>query len=163
MSDPLPWPDTLPADMPSCYARSALMVSRSLVRAYNAALREVGLPITQVSLLVAIRRHPTATLTSLAEGLALERTTLLRNMRQLETTGFVEPAPSRGRPRHYRVTEAGEAALARAYPAWVRMQRTLQEALGPDGETTLAALRHLRQVAGALAAATDPSADEDTP
>lgn len=163
MTDLTPWPDALPADMPSCYARSALMVSRALVRAYNAALRDVGLPITQVSLLVAIRRYPTATLTSLAEGLALERTTLLRNMRQLETTGLVEPVASRGRAKHYRVTEAGEAALARAYPAWVRMQRTLHDALGPEAPRTLAALRHLRQVAGALAASTDPAADEDTP
>mgnify|MGYP002403363696 CR=1 FL=1 len=163
MDEPSPWPDTLPPDMPSCFARSALMASRSLVRAYNAALREVGLPITQVSLMVAIRRHPTATLTSIAEGLALERTTLLRNMRQLETSGLVEPSSQRGRARHYRVTAAGEAALARAYPAWVRMQQTLQEALGPDSAETLAALSRLRRVAGALASPTDHVTAEDLP
>lgn len=163
MTAPAPWPDTLPEDVPSCFARSALMAARALTRVYNAALRDVGLPITQVSLLVAIRKFPTATLTGLADGLALERTTLLRNIRQLETSGLVEPVASRGRARHYRVTAAGEDALARAYPAWVAMQRSLQSALGSEAGPTQAALKRLRRVAGALATAADPAPHEDTP
>jgi DNA-binding MarR family transcriptional regulator len=160
---PEPWPDRLPDDMPACLARAALMTARSLARAYNAALRDLGVPITQVSLLVAIRRQAWPTLTDLAEAMAMERTTLLRNLRQLETDGLVEPAAARGRSRRFRVTAAGEDVLARAYPVWAGVQRSLQAAMGPqETRDALATLKRLRSTAATVAGSLEEGSTPDT-
>ncbi len=148
-----PWPADLPADLPRCYARLANMAARAVNRHYNAAMRDTGLPITQISVLAAIRADRWSNLTALAEELALERTTLLRNLALLERDGFVEPAAGRGGlGKRFRLTPRGTAILAAALPHWRRAQDAFTQALGPERASEIGrALTALRRTATSLA------------
>jgi DNA-binding MarR family transcriptional regulator len=159
-----PWPDDLPADLPRCYARLANMAARAVNRHYNAAMRATGLPITQISLLAAIRADRWSSLTALADDLALERTTLLRNLALLERDGFIEPeATAGGHGKRYRLTARGHEGLAAALPHWRRAQDAFTQTLGPDRAGEIGrALTTLRRAATALADAAEPVVRPDT-
>lgn len=161
-----PWPDDLPADLPRCYARLANMAARAVNRHYNAAMRATGLPITQISVLAAVYADRWSSLTALAEELALERTSLLRNLALLERDGFVAPIPAgSGAGKRYRLTPAGNEQLARALPHWRKAQDAFTEVLGGERAAEIGrALTVLRRAANTLAQAAETApASVETP
>ena len=100
---------------------------------YDEAYRPIGIRSTQLPLLVAafLRSH---TVTSLAEELALDRTTLSRNLIPLERKGWIEIAPGDDRrTREVRLTEEGRDVVRRAVPLWERAQGRASEVLDPEG------------------------------
>src|SRR2546425_7586513 len=62
--------------------------SRAVTRHYERALRGRGLRATQFSLLALLTQTGPLTVSELAAKLGVERTTLTRNLRPLETKGF---------------------------------------------------------------------------
>jgi len=143
-------------DLPRCLARASLMTTRAVTRAYNSFLREAGLPVTQFSLLSTIKLGTYASLSDVAGSLALERTTLLRNLTQLEAAGLVAPVEREsacsGRGKRYRLTPEGEAALDQARPLWLQAQQAFTDALGPEDAIEIGrTLTRLRRTAEALA------------
>jgi len=74
-----------------------------------------------------------------AEFLALDATTLSRNVRPLESAGLVrvERKPADGRVRMAVVTPAGERMIEQALPLWRRAHRRILSALGPDAAADL--------------------------
>ncbi|RMD63276.1 MAG: MarR family transcriptional regulator [Alphaproteobacteria bacterium] len=116
-----------------CAALRTRMAARKVTRAYDEALRPLGLKVTQFTLLVAIRRGAPESISQLAEILALERTTLTRNLRRLEKDGLVAVGPEGyRRARSLRLTKKGEAKLERALPLWRATQNRLVKRLGKD-------------------------------
>ena len=74
-----------------------------------------------------------ASATRLAEHLALDRTTLTRNLKVLADRGLVQISPgSDRRERVASITGAGEAAIERATPVWREAQERLVAAFGED-------------------------------
>jgi len=69
----------------------------------------------------------------LASRLAMDRTTLTRNIRPLEQAGLlrVSRAPDDARARVLTLTRAGEDKLRAAFPLWERAQKRVRELLGP--------------------------------
>jgi len=121
------------------------MAARIVTRAYDDALRAMGLRATQVSVLAAVGARGALSIKSLADTLQMERTTLTRNLRPLEERGFVVLAPERRyRSRILTLTPLGRAALLEALPHWEDAQRTLKRRLGrhrwPTVQQSLAAL-----------------------
>lgn len=161
-----PWPDDLPVDLPRCYARLANMAARAVNRHYNAAMRATGLPITQISVLAAVHADRWSSLTALAEELALERTSLLRNLALLERDGFVAPVlAGSGAGKRYRLTPAGHERLASALPHWRRAQDAFTQVLGSERAAEIGrALTVLRRAANTLAQAAESTpASVDNP
>lgn len=116
-----------------CACRRARMAARKVTRAYDEALRPVGLKITQFTLLVAIGQGRPASISSLAEWLAMERTTLTRNLQLLERERLIELGPEgTRRTRAMTLTEKGRDVLERALPRWRTAQDRLEERLGPE-------------------------------
>ena len=114
-----------------CAALRARMASRRVSRAFDEALRPVDLKVTQFTLLAAIRRGAPESISELAEALAMERTTLTRNLRILERRGLIEIGPEgRRRARALRLTAKGETLLERALPLWRRAQDRVVARLG---------------------------------
>src|SRR4051794_14840792 len=130
--------DAVSAASPQCLARSVLSASPSLTRVYNAFLRDTGLQITQFSILAAFKLDRYRPLSHLSETLALERTTLLRNIDLLRRAGLVvarpaedhAPARSGSRAKRFDLTQAGRDALHGALPAWEQAQQAFDAALG---------------------------------
>jgi DNA-binding MarR family transcriptional regulator len=127
----------------ACLALHLQRAARAATRAYDAALKPLGLTSGQYTLLVALARPEPPPLVALAEELAMDRTTLIANLKPLERRGLVASlTPEGGRARHLALTLAGRALLARAVPLWREVQARLRPRLAAP-ETTYADLRRL--------------------
>ena len=109
-------------------------MSRVLTRLYDDALRSSGLRVSQLTVLVAIAKfgEPGAKIGKLADALAMERTTLTRNIGPLESAGLIRVArdPDDARARILLLTRAGERAIEAAFPLWEAAQRQVRSAVG---------------------------------
>lgn len=109
------------------------MAARSVSRIYDEAFRPLGIKGTQFSLLIAIKQAGPRSISFLADKLAMERTTLTRNVRVLENRGLVEvAAEGYRRSRELSLTREGEALLEKALPVWRATQEQVIARLGAE-------------------------------
>lgn len=136
----------------TCICFSLRKASRLATQRFDEALKPSGLLITQFTILAAIASVGSGTMNGLAAGLAMDRTTLTRNLKPLERDGLIQIEPGLDqRERMVELTEAGHARLAQAFPFWQQAQAQVIEALGQqdwehllvDVTKTVSALRGL--------------------
>ena len=123
---------TEPAEV-ICVCATARMAARSLTRIYDRALEPAGIRTTQFSVLARLLEEGPLPLTHLAGRLAMDRTTLARDLRPLERRGLV--AISVGADRRVRMaalTPAGRRLVDEVRPLWKQVQRDVRAQLGPD-------------------------------
>lgn len=114
-----------------CICTHLRRAARGVSRHYDEALAGFGINVAQFSLLRHLQRLDRPSITTLAEAMGLERSTLGRNLRVLEAEGLVALADGDDqRNRVVLLTEAGAARLQVAYPAWDLAQQALVEHLG---------------------------------
>ncbi|MCX2685964.1 MarR family transcriptional regulator [Pseudomonas sp. DCB_AW] len=114
-----------------CICTHLRRAARGVSRHYDEALAGFGINVAQFSLLRHLQRLDRPSITTLAEAMGLERSTLGRNLRVLEADGLVALADGDDqRNRVVLLTEAGKALLQAAYPAWEQAQGLLVERLG---------------------------------
>lgn len=114
-----------------CLAVRVRMLGRVLTALYDDAMRPHGLTIAQLNILVAVSRLAPASAGRVGEVLALEKSTLSRNLERMRRQGWIEQRPaSRGRGHDLYVTDAGAALLRRVFPDWKRAQAKARELLG---------------------------------
>jgi DNA-binding MarR family transcriptional regulator len=90
------------------------MAARAVTRAYDEALRPVGLRATQLSVLVAAAAEESLSITALAGQMGMDRSTLTRNLRPLEAEGLIRLGNEGWRrSRSLRITEKGREAAQR--------------------------------------------------
>ena len=107
------------------------MAARVVTRAYDSALRPVGLRATQLSILVAIAIDGAISIAALASFLGMDRTTLTRNLKPLEKEGLISVgSEGRHRSRTLEITKNGRSRLREALPLWERAQHALRQKLG---------------------------------
>ena len=129
-----------------CVCLHTRMAARAVTRAYDAALAPLGLEATQFTLLAAIAANPTRSVTEMADRLALERTSLSRNLAVLKKRGLIVSGASKGRSVTYAMTEGGQLLLASALPLWRKVQSGLEERIGESNwAETRQNLRQLRR------------------
>jgi DNA-binding MarR family transcriptional regulator len=107
--------------------------ARRVTQCYDRFLQASGLKITQYSLLANLRHSEGLSVSALAEKMAMDRTTLTRNLKPLEEAGFVTlmAGPDK-RTRTALITPAGKEAFRSAVPHWKRAQEYLLTTLGED-------------------------------
>lgn len=126
-----------------CLCAATRRVDRLLNRIYDEAMRPLGITILQKSLLTNIGRAPDGIDTAtLSDRLALDRSTLTRNLDTLHAAGLVqtEVDPADRRRRIVRLTDHGAATLAASEPLWRDAQTRVVAALGPEQARALADL-----------------------
>ena len=111
-----------------CYKLRA--TSRKVTRRYDSALKPVGLKANQFSVMVAISIMSPVSITDLSEALAMDRTTLTRNLRPLEKSGLIKLTDGYGRIRDITLSEEGVSTLKKAKPLWNSAQSKLRKELG---------------------------------
>jgi len=115
--------------------------ARGVSRFYDGALDGFGINVAQYSLLNNLLRLEQPSISSLAEAMGLDRSTLGRNVRVLEASGLVRLIEGDDqRNRLVQLTEAGHECLAAALPAWEAAQQRLIDRLGVEKRETLLAL-----------------------
>lgn len=128
-----------------CVMLRVRMTARAVTRHYEAHMSASGLTGAQFSLLASLKSDPGLTATDLADRLAIDRTTLVRNLEILERDGLLVSAKD-GRARRKTLSKAGEKALAKAMPLWRKAQDELVGKLGAEGwDETRKRLRELRE------------------
>lgn len=119
-----------------CLLFRARRVSRALTRLYDEALRPVGLQATQLTLLnaIALVEEAGAPTSKLAEVLAMDASTLSRDLRPLEKDGLIRIGRLKEdrRVRRVTLTEAGRAVIARALGPWKKAQAHVVSSLGAE-------------------------------
>ena len=113
-------------------------LSRLITQLYDAAVRPLGLRITQFSLLSALRNEGPMTVSALANGLGADTTSISRALAAVASRGLVvlEDGADR-RSKSVSITAAGVDLLREAEPYWRKAQQQIAEALGPDGQRDL--------------------------
>jgi DNA-binding MarR family transcriptional regulator len=118
----------------SCPAMRVRAAGRMLAKLYDEALRGIGLEMSQLPVLVAVASQGDRgfKMTELARVLVLDRTSVTRAVRPLETAGMLRVARSLGdaRLKIVIITRAGEHMLRLAYPRWERTTRRVRERFG---------------------------------
>jgi DNA-binding MarR family transcriptional regulator len=113
--------------MCSSFRRAA----RSLTHSYEEALRPLGLRATQFTVLQILSKAGSVSQGRLGEMLAMDSTSLTRTLAIMVREGWI--AERRGKDRRERwlhLSDAGEAQLNRALPAWEGVQTLVRDRLG---------------------------------
>ena len=104
----------------SCLCLHVHRAARALARRFDDVLRPLGLTNGQFSLLMSLNRPQPPTIGSVAELLAMDRTTLTANLKPLERRGLMKVSIDKQdrRSRRLVLAAAGRKLLTRAYPVW---------------------------------------------
>ena len=130
-----------------CLCTNLRRASRGISRHYDGALDGFGINVAQFSLMTNLKRLDQPSISSLAEAMGLDRSTLGRNLRVLEGAGLVKLAEGEDqRNRLVCLTEEGERRLTAALPAWEAAQQRLIGRLGEERREQL--LQLLDELAG---------------
>jgi DNA-binding MarR family transcriptional regulator len=117
----------------TCTCFRVRRAARRVTQLYDHFLATSGLRITQFSLLANLRHAGPLTMTELADRMAMDRTTLTRNLRPLQRHGFVTVTVGDDRRRRLlAVTPAGERAYKSGIGQWQKAQRAVLDELGQD-------------------------------
>lgn len=115
----------------NCANANLRRATRAVTQLYDQILAPCGLQITQFTLLVACAVRGSVPLTTLADALVMDRTTLARNLKPLERQGLIKI--SEGKDRRVRLValkERGYVALTAALPLWQKAQTQVEEGFG---------------------------------
>ena len=131
-----------------CLVLNARMASRAVTRLADRRLRHHGITAAQFSILTSLWDHPGRSVTQMARAIAMDRSTLSRNLALLERNGLVTTsAAERGNGRVSALSETGRQVIGDAIPAWRAQQSQLRAALDdPEFATVIAALRQLARL-----------------
>lgn len=122
-----------------CACNQLRRATRGITQLYESALASSGLKATQLPILVGLGSAGDLSVSTLADALALDRTTLTRNLKVLESRGLLQTRDSEddARVRMVSLTLEGSDVLSDALLRWEEMQATVEERFGRDRLTAL--------------------------
>ena len=119
--------------MENCVCFNLRWVSRSLSQFFVSQLHHHGLLPTQTPILAALSVRQEASMAELSDWLAMDRTTLVRNLRPLERDGLIKATgKGRGNKVSLALTSKGRAALQKFLPDWQIAQQKIIKTLGKE-------------------------------
>ncbi len=132
-----------------CYCAEARRVSRLLTAKYDAALAPAELTSAQFETLSVLHAMQHCSGRVLAQKLAVDKTTLSRNLRSMIEAGLVMSKGSAedARQMDYSLTAAGRKKLVKAQPLWHALHEETNRQLGSHAAS---AQKVLRRMAAAL-------------
>jgi DNA-binding MarR family transcriptional regulator len=136
--------DTIAA---TCIARRLRLLNRVITGFYDDALRPLGLKVSQLNILIVTAKLGLARPAQVCDILQLDTSTLSRNVKPLQTHGWLEVVPGEdARTQPFRLTAQGRRLIERAVPAWETAQHQAANLLGDEGIALLdKAAKKLRQ------------------
>ncbi|WP_394689125.1 MarR family winged helix-turn-helix transcriptional regulator [Hoeflea sp.] len=132
-------------DFSDCLLLNTVMAARAMTRRYDSQLQRFGVSVVQFSVLMVLRQGRDEPVSHMAARIAMDRTTLIRNLELLTRKGLVSSAPAaKGNGRAFRLTPDGERLAEELVPHWRAAQAEVRKLLKqPELEHLLPALRAL--------------------
>lgn len=133
-----------------CVAYNFQKTARHLAKFYRKTISLSGLQGTQFPLLLAIKLNEPVSISSLAQSLELDRTTLSRNLKRLVEKGYVVLVSEEDlRVRNIHLTESGAETLNQALPLWEKAQNKVVKQFGKENwENMLQSMKELEKIIG---------------
>ena len=121
-----------------CCCFNLRKVTRAVTQFIDRHLEMADIRATQFTLLLTLSGAMGQTLTEMAQGLVMDRTTLTRNLKPLEKNGLIAkvPLPDK-RTKGYVLTDKGKMTIERGVPLWRQAQDHLVHKLGQERYTQL--------------------------
>lgn len=115
-----------------CLCALIRKAGRIVTRQYDKCLKPSGLKVTQFSMLANIARNPAISVSELAELLFMDQTTVSRNLRVLEKSGYIhlEPEMTDHRTKRIQIADIGISKMNEARPLWEKAQLDMERVLG---------------------------------
>ncbi len=132
-----------------CVGVRVRKLNRLVTRLYDEAFAPLGVKVSQLNVLVATGVAGVIRPSQLCQALALDESTVSRNVDRLRSRGWVETFPDAddARVQPIRLTDAGRELLRQALPLWKLAQKRAEELLGDDGKRGLfAAVTRAREL-----------------
>ncbi len=118
----------LPALCPAFNIRAA---SRIITQLFDEILKPSGLQITQFAVLVGVQILDSPSISKLAKGLVMDRTTLTRGLKPLENEGLIKITSGDDKRTHFvKITPKGKTALQKTLPYWEKARTVVSEEFG---------------------------------
>jgi len=125
----------------TCLCLHVQRAARAVARHFDEALRPLGLTNGQFSLLMSLNRPEPPSIGSVANLLAMDRTTLTANLKPLERRELVTVTVDKTdkRSRRMALTPTGRTLLAAAVPIWRRTHAAIDRLLAGSSPDRLRA------------------------
>lgn len=145
-------------DLP-CACATTRRAARAVTQLYDSHLRPNDIEATQFALLSVLESQEPCSQASISPLLALDKTTLSRNLKLLKNKGWIEAASAHDRrERRFILSAAGKKRLAQAKPAWRRAQEQLRSSMtAKQWDAMWKAFRAVTEAAQKAPNATAPS------
>lgn len=118
--------------MTTCAVTNLRRLTRLTTNQFNEKIKPTGMRTTQICVMLAIGRDSGRPLTSYADELGMDLSTLARSIETLEKGGFIVLRPGRRRERLAFLSEQGEKKIAEVYPLWQAAQAEFIAAFGSE-------------------------------
>jgi DNA-binding MarR family transcriptional regulator len=113
-----------------CIGARVRMLNRMLTRIYEDALREYGIRFSQMNILTVIALRGPVQPADIVRILALEKSTVSRNAKLMESNGWIRSRPGEGNTQLLEITAAGARLYRKAAAAWEQAQENSAAILG---------------------------------
>jgi len=121
---------SLPALCPAFNIRAA---SRIITQIFDDTLKPSGLQITQFAVLVGVHIMDVPSISTLAKGLVMDRTTLTRGLKPLENDGYIKIISGDDkRTRFVKLTAKGKSAIDKTLPYWEKAREIVSKEFGEN-------------------------------
>lgn len=125
----------------ACNCLNLRRASAAITNIYDEKLSPSGLTVSQYSILKHLKLLGPVSVSDLAVKLRLDRTTLVRNLKPLETASLLVDVSKKGaRNRQLQLTEKGIENYNEADYLWKGAQDFIEQALGSENLEKLTAL-----------------------
>lgn len=116
----------------TCASFQMRRLARLTTNMFNEKLRPTGLRSTQISVLLGAGAWPEESISSLADKLSLDVSTLQRSLGVLEKSGLIQLAKGHQREKKVSLTQAGLEKILEAKPYWEKAQNEFLATFGQD-------------------------------
>ncbi len=115
-----------------CLCHHIRRTARTVTRLFDRALQKIGLNYSQFNMLVVIATLEPASSSDVARAMAMDRTTLSRNIKALNRLEYIDVIAGSGRRAGIlKLSPAGHAILKTGSALWRNAQREVTNTLGP--------------------------------
>ena len=123
------------SELIDCLCTSLRRSARNISQIYSEHLQQSGEKINanQVSILVLLSQIEKETISELSNKLKMERTTLTRNLKVLDKSGWIKTyCGTDGRMKFTKLSKRGNQVLGKILPYWKKAQNQTKKILGED-------------------------------
>lgn len=118
-----------------CYCTNMRRSAKAISDIYTSKLSCVGLTVAQYYLLNNLKRMGSANMTHWSECVGLDRSTIIRNSKNLLDKDLIKETDGHGRT--FELSEKGKSITEQAEKIWHAIQREIEGVLGKDDTEAL--------------------------